>query len=155
MIECQGNMPAERFNHVHMYQDDPICAQLWYQKHLNASVGGRGQQHTDANCKETGGADRCWPALDKKGMYRVPQAGVLFDDVAVNWYMNQGDAPLAPTRGHLVDHFALSVANLDAWVAKLQGENVTFLQKTYKLGDTRTVMIEGPSREAIELVEVK
>src|SRR5262249_61780041 len=36
LIEVQGDMPAERFNHVHMFHDDPFCAQLWYQKHLNA-----------------------------------------------------------------------------------------------------------------------
>jgi catechol 2,3-dioxygenase-like lactoylglutathione lyase family enzyme len=154
-IEYLGNQPAERFNHVHMYQDDPFCAQLWYRKHLNAPAGGRGPQHTEADCKEARGAERSWPALEKEGMYRVPQAGVAFDDVALNWYMNQGDSPLAPTRGHLADHFALSVANLDAWVAKLQKENVKFLQKIYKLGETRAVMIEGPSHEAIELVEVK
>ena len=35
LVEYQGNMPAERFNHVHMYQDQPFCAQLWYQTHLN------------------------------------------------------------------------------------------------------------------------
>ena len=49
----------------------------------------------------------------------------------------------------------LSVGDLDAWVAKLRGENVKFLEQPYKLGDTRAVMIEGPSREALELVEVK
>src|SRR5215831_7288598 len=38
IIEYQGNMPAERFNHVHMYWEDPFCAQLWYQKHLKASI---------------------------------------------------------------------------------------------------------------------
>lgn len=32
---------------------------------------------------------------------------------------------------------------------------VTFLEKPYTLGGLRAVMIEGPSREAIELVEVK
>jgi hypothetical protein len=52
------------------------------------------------------------------------------------------------------DHVALSVTDLDAWVAKLRGEGVTFLAEPYQLGDTRAVMIEGPSREAIELVEV-
>ena len=36
-----------------------------------------------------------------------------------------------------------------------QGEGVKFLEPAYRLGDTRAVMIEGPSREAIELVEVK
>lgn len=155
IIEYLGNQPAERFNHVHMYQDDPFCAQLWYRTHLNAPTGGRGPVRSEAECKEARGAERSWPALEKEGMYRVPQAGVAFDDVALNWYMNQGDSPLAPTRGHLADHFALSVANLDAWIAKLQKENVKFLQTAYQLGDTRAVMIEGPSREAIELVEVK
>jgi catechol 2,3-dioxygenase-like lactoylglutathione lyase family enzyme len=156
-IEYQGNMPAERFNHVHMYQDEPFCAQIWYQKHLNARVGGRGPQHTEADCKVARGPDKSWPALDKDGMYRVPGAGVLFDDVSMNWYIRQGDQPLGPTRGQLYDHIALSVPNLDPWIAKLKGEGVKFLiEKPYKLGsDGRAVMIEGPSREALELVEVK
>src|SRR4029453_15189819 len=41
------------------------------------------------------------------------------------------------------------------WVAKLRGERVRFLEEPYRLGDTRAVMIEGPSREALELVEVR
>jgi len=47
------------------------------------------------------------------------------------------------------------VTDLDAWVAKLRREGVTILQEPYRLGDTRAVMIEGPSREALELVEIK
>jgi hypothetical protein len=154
-VEYQGNMPAERFNHVHMYQEDPFCAQIWYQKHLNARVGGRGPQHTEADCKVARTPDKSWPALDKDGMYRIPGAGVLFDDVSLNWYIRQGDSPLVSTRGHMADHFALSISNLDAWMEKLSGEGVRILQKPYKLGDTRAAMIEGPSKEAIELVEVK
>jgi hypothetical protein len=53
------------------------------------------------------------------------------------------------------DHLALGVSSLDAWIAKLRAEMVTFLQQPYSLGPHRAVMIEGPSREAIELVEVK
>ena len=71
------------------------------------------------------------------------------------WYANQGDAPLVSPRGQLQDHIALSVGDLDAWVDKLKGEGVKFLDGPYKLGDTRAVMIEGPSKEAIELVEVR
>ena len=78
----------------------------------------------------------------------------MFGDVAFPWYMRQGDEPLVSTRGQLYDHVALSVTDLDAWVAKLRDEGVTFLDEPYQLGDTRAVMIEGPSREAIELVEV-
>ena len=87
-------------------------------------------------------------------MFRAPAAAVMFGDVALPWYVRQGDRPLASTRGQLYDHIALSVADLDAWVAKLLGEGVRILEEPYELGDTRAVMIEGPSREALELVEM-
>jgi catechol 2,3-dioxygenase-like lactoylglutathione lyase family enzyme len=45
LIEYQGNFPAERFNHVHMFQEDPFCAQLWYQKHLGAEPQRRCSAH--------------------------------------------------------------------------------------------------------------
>jgi hypothetical protein len=153
LVEYQGNMPAERFNHVHLYQEDPFCAQAWYRRHLNAALPANAQPRAEADCKVTRGADRTWPALNREGMFRTPTAGVLFGDVSMNWYMRQGDRPLQPTRGRLMDHVALRVSNLDAWIAKLRSENVRFLEQEYRLGDTRAVMIEGPSREAIELVE--
>jgi len=154
LVEYAGNMPAERFNHVHMYQEDPFCALLWYQKHLNAKANGHPPQHTETDCKVER-AERSWPSLKKEGDIRFPGAGVSFDDVSVQWYARQGDRPLVSTRGHLSDHFALSVTDLDAWVSKLGSEGVRFLKKPYKLGDTRAVMIQGPSLEAIELVEIK
>jgi catechol 2,3-dioxygenase-like lactoylglutathione lyase family enzyme len=157
LVEYAGNHPAERFNHVHMYQDDPYCAQLWYQKHLNAPVyAGRTSETplTEATCRVPRGAEQSWPALDRRGMFRAPSAAVVFGHVALPWYVRQGDEPLASPRGQLYDHIALSVADLDAWIAKLRGEGVPFLEEAYRLGDTRAVMIEGPSREAIELVEI-
>jgi catechol 2,3-dioxygenase-like lactoylglutathione lyase family enzyme len=156
IVEYQGDMPAERFNHVHMYQEEPLCAQLWYQKHLNAQAYPAAAQttHTEADCKVEH-SEHSWPALEKVGTIRQPSASVIFDDVTLNWYVRQGDRPLVSTRGHLADHIALSVSNLDAWVAKLRREGVTFLEQPYKFGDTRAVMIEGPSREALELVEIK
>jgi catechol 2,3-dioxygenase-like lactoylglutathione lyase family enzyme len=158
LVEYAGNHPAERFNHVHLYHEDPFCAQLWYQRHLNAPVvAGRTPPvpMTEATCRVPRGADRTFPALDRDGMYRTPSAAVVFGDVALPSYMRQGDRPLAGTRGHLYDHIALSVRDLDAWVAKLRDEGVTFLEGPYGLGETRAVMIEGPSREALELVEVR
>ena len=158
IVEYAGNHPAERFNHVHLYQEDPFCAQLWYQKHLHAPVyAGRTSSTplTEATCKVARGPDCTWPALERGGMFRTPGAAVAFGDVALLWYMRQGDRPLVSPRGHVTDHIALSVADLDAWVAKLRSEGVRFLEESYELGDTRAVMIEGPSREALELVEVK
>ncbi|MGC1889236.1 MAG: VOC family protein [Stellaceae bacterium] len=155
LVEYAGDHPAERFNHVHLYQEDPLCAQLWYQRHLNAPprAGWGGASVTEADCKVTRGADRTWPALNREGMFRSPRAGVEFGDVALIWYANQGDRPLVGSRGQLQDHIALSVTDLDAWIDKLRSEGVTFLEDPYALGDTRAVMIEGPSREALELVE--
>jgi catechol 2,3-dioxygenase-like lactoylglutathione lyase family enzyme len=158
IVEYLGDLPAERMNHVHFWQEQPLCAQLWYQRHLNAApVPGRGPAtpRSEVDCEVERGPDRSWPSLTLEGTYRVPSAAVLFGDVMFTWYMRQGEGPLAPTRGQLYDHVALSVADLDAWIAKLRGEGVTFLQQPYPLGDTRAVMIEGPSREAIELVEIR
>ncbi len=156
LVEYAGNRPAERFNHVHLYQEDPFCAQLWYGTHLDAPVfAGRTSTTplTEATCRVPRGPDHSWPALEREGMFRTPSAAVEFGDVALLWYMRQGDRPLVSSRGHVYDHIALSVTDLDAWVAKLRGEGVRFLEEPYTLGDTRAVMIEGPSREALELVE--
>jgi catechol 2,3-dioxygenase-like lactoylglutathione lyase family enzyme len=158
LVEYAGNHPAERFNHVHMFQDDPFCAQIWYQQHLNAPVfAGRTSAAgmTESTCQVPRGPERSWPALERQGMFRSPSAAVVFGDVALPWYMRQDEKPLASSRGHLYDHIALTVADLDAWVAKLRGEGVRFLEEPYRLGATRAAMIEGPSREAIELVEVR
>jgi catechol 2,3-dioxygenase-like lactoylglutathione lyase family enzyme len=157
LFEIAGDYPQERFNHVHMWHEQPFCALLWYKKHLNAPVrqGFPDTALSEDNCRVERGADRTWPALNREGMFRTPRAGVEFGDVVLTWYMNQGDQPLAGSRGQLQDHIGLSVADLDAWIAKLKGEGIIFLDGPYRLGDTHAVMIEGPSREAIELVEVK
>jgi hypothetical protein len=158
LVEYVGDHPTEYMNHVHMWQEQPFCAQLWYEKHLNApQMEGRESPvaMTETNCKVARGADRSWPALAPQGMYRSPRAAVTFGDVALAWYARQGDAPLASSRGQLYDHIGLSVTDLDAWVDKLKSEGVTFLEQRYQLGDTRAVMIEGPSREALELVEIR
>jgi catechol 2,3-dioxygenase-like lactoylglutathione lyase family enzyme len=157
IVEYLGNHPAERMNHVHMFQDHPFCAELWYRKHLNANpVAGRSSAETmtEANCQVPRGPEPSWPAMERQGLYRTPRAAVEFDDVMLTWYARQTDAPLAPTRGQLYDHIALSVTDLDAWIDKLRSEGVTLLEHPYPLGDARAAMIEGPSREAIELVEI-
>ena len=156
LVEYAGNHPAERFNHVHFFHDDPFCAQLWDQTHLNAPVvPGRTSETplTEATCRVPRGPERSWPALERDGMFRSPSAAVVFGDVAFPSDMRQSEQPLVSSRGHLYDHIALSVADLDAWIAKLRSEGVRFLEEPYKLGSARAVMIEGPSREAIELVE--
>ena len=74
IIEYQGNIPAERFNHVHRYQKDPFCAELWYRQHLNARVNqapGR-PVYTEANC-QVAPPERSFPPLQPRG--NAPHAG--------------------------------------------------------------------------------
>jgi len=158
IIEFLGNFPAERMNHVHMFQEHPFCAQLWYRRHLNARIVQDRTSDTpltDANCQVPRGPDPTWPAMEREGLFRTPRAAVEFSDVMLTWYARQGSDPLVSTRGHIYDHIGLAVADLDAWIAKLRREGVIFLQQLYRLGDTRAIMIEGPSREALEIVELK
>ena len=152
LVEYAGDYDQERFNHVHLYQEDPLAALRWYQEHLGAAPRG---SFGPTGTGEPAPTQRTWPALEPGGMLRSPRAGVEFGDVSMMWYPNQGDRPLVSPLGQFQDHIGLSVGDLDAWVDKLKGEGVTILDGPYKLGDTRAVMIEGPSREAIELVEVK
>jgi catechol 2,3-dioxygenase-like lactoylglutathione lyase family enzyme len=154
LVEYVGDYPAERFDHVHLWQEDPFAALDWYQTHLNAPVRPGFTPPTAAERQVKRGPERSWPCLTQDGMFRDPRAGVVFGDVVLTWYGNQWDQPLVPSRGQLQDHLAFGVSDLDAWVRKLRDEDVTFLEQPYALGDTRAVMIEGPSKEALELVEI-
>ena len=155
LVEYVGDFPTEYFDHVHLWQEDPFAALDWYQTHLNAPVRAGFVPPTPEERKLVRGNEKSWPSLTLDGMYREPRAGVVFGDVVLTWYGNQWDKPLVPSRGQLQDHIAFAVADLDAWEAKLRNEGVTFLEPIDKLGDTRAFTIEGPSREAIEIVEVR
>jgi len=148
---------TERLAQLDMWQDHPLCAELWYEKHLGGTrraARGEAAPPTDATCKVAAG-EPSWPSTVREGTRRTPSGRVAYGDVAMLWYTNPGDRPLAPTRGQAADHYAFAVRDLDAWVAKLKRENVTFLRDAYAFGDARAVMIEGPSREALELLEAK
>jgi hypothetical protein len=162
----------ERYTILGMFQEQPYCALLWYKTHLNARERPEntrrdasraavlapqpGGHRSLSDCQVSRGDVVTWPSTYRRGHHRVPPPQlVVFDEVTLRWYMNQEERPLVSTRGQLMDHIALSVNDLDAWVAKLRREGVKLLMEPYLLGDTRAVMIEGPSLEAIELVEVK
>ncbi|MDB9702682.1 hypothetical protein OAA86_01125 [Rhodospirillales bacterium] len=156
LYEIAGDYPQERFNHIHMWHEDPLCAQIWYQKHFLVPARDKfgDVKVPESQCKVPRTNDRTFPALNSEGMYRSPPGGVTVGDVDLLWYPNQGDTPLASSLGQLMDHIAFSVPNLDAWIDKLRHYDVTFLSEEYLLANTRAVMIEGPSLEAIEIIEI-
>ena len=78
---------------------------------------------------------------------------IVFDIETKNVFQDVGSNPFLPLRGQ-----PWKVSNKTSGRSfgyKLRSEGVKFLGEPYQLGDTRAVMIEGPSREALELVEVK
>ena len=167
MIENAQAGTTERFNHVHMYHEHPRCAMEWYVTHLGARMpqgrGGRGGESsgpaagrpsTSTDCKTTAYAPPTWPSFAKTGFVRDPSGGVNFDDISILIRPWPGGG-LVSTRGTLVDHWAVSTANLDTTVARLKGEGVKFLEEIHPWGSMRAAMIEGPDRIAIEIVEVK
>jgi hypothetical protein len=162
MIENAQAGQAERFNHVHMYHEHPRCAMEWYVTHLGAKMpqgaatrgGAPAAAQATGDCHTTAYAPPTWPSFAKTGFVRDPAGGVLFDDISISIRPWPGGG-LVSTRGKLVDHWALSTADLTATVARLKSEGVKFLEEIHPWGNTRATMIEGPDRIAIELVEVK
>jgi len=159
MIENAQAGTAERFNHVHMYHEHPRCAIAWYVTHLGARMpAGRGSSApavpSTSDCRTTAYAPPTYPSFAKTGFVREPSGGVLLDDIQILIRPWPGGG-LASTRGKIVDHWAVSTANLDAAVTRLKGEGVRFLEEIKPWGNSRAAMIEGPDRIAIEIVEVK
>jgi hypothetical protein len=159
IIEWSGNFPVERFYHVHMFQEKVFCAEVWYQKHFNAALSGRsgreGRTVTESDCDAPPTGEPTWLSTFPEGTRRTPLGGVKFDDVEMNWYQRQGRGRLVSSKGYVMDHVGLSVKNLDAWYTKLRDGGVKILDRPYTLGTTRAFMVEGPSLERIELVEIK
>jgi hypothetical protein len=59
---------------------------------------------------------------------------------------------LAPSRGQVFDHVAFTVDDLDRFEARIAGFDVVVLDR-YEFGEGRAILIEGPDRLAIELIE--
>ena len=158
MIENAQAGTTERFNHVHMYHEHPNCAMNWYVTHLGAKMPARAGQPTPPPAKEGCEtklyAPPTWPSFAKTGFVRDPAGGVLLDDISISIRPWPGGG-LVSTRGKIVDHWAVSTANLDQTVARLKSENVKFLEEIHPWGTSRAAMIEGPDRIAIEIVEIK
>jgi catechol 2,3-dioxygenase-like lactoylglutathione lyase family enzyme len=158
LIENAQAGSVERFNHVHMYHEHPYCAIAWYVTHLGATMpqgtGGAAITPDGNDCKRLY-APPTWPSFFKfPGFVREPSGSVKFDDIDILIRPWPGGG-LVSTRGHIVDHWALSVADLPSTVARLKSEGVKILEEIHPWGNMQAAMIEGPDRVAIEIVEAK
>lgn len=134
------------FIHVHLYSDAPLCAADWYVKHLGAS----------SRAQRSGPCEVPFAAPSEPlGVIRSPAATVRFGEVSLIIYPRQRPGPLVSPRGHVVDHIALSVADLTGTLERLRKAGVKVLEEPHLFGNSkvRAAMIEGPDAIAIELIE--
>jgi predicted enzyme related to lactoylglutathione lyase len=135
------------FIHVHLYSDAPLCAAEWYRKHLGA-VSRTGAQR--AGPCEVPFAEPSEPL----GVIRSPAASVRIGDVALIIYPRQRPGPLVSSRGHVVDHIAISYPDVAPVLDRLRKSGVKVLEELHHFGKgtAQAAMIEGPDSIAIELV---
>jgi catechol 2,3-dioxygenase-like lactoylglutathione lyase family enzyme len=135
------------FIHVHLYSAAPLCAADWYVKHLGAVS--RAQPRTTP-CEVPFAAPS-----EPLGVIRSPSTSIRFGDISLIIYPRQRPATLVSPQGHVVDHIALGVADLNTMLERLRQEGVKVLQEPRAFGKSslRSAMIEGPDAIAIELVE--
>jgi len=145
MIEINTGR-ARVFTHLHLFSDDPIAAGEWYAAKLGA--------------ERRGGTTRTGPGpvpfaepTEPGPVIRSPNATMRFGDVSFIIYPRQTSAPLVSTRGHVVDHVALSVPDVAAAVARLKSDGVVIIDPLHAFGSGHAATIEGPDHIAIELID--
>jgi predicted enzyme related to lactoylglutathione lyase len=135
------------FIHVHLYSDAPLCAAEWYREHLGAV--------SRAGAQRTGPCEVPFAAPSEPlGVIRSPAASVRIGDVALIIYPRQRPGRLVGTRGHVVDHIAVSYPDVASALERLRKSGVKVLEELHRFGkgSAQAAMIEGPDSIAIELV---
>src|SRR4030095_6738665 len=109
------------FIHVHLYSDAPLCAADWYQKHLGATSRSAAQR--------TGPCEVPFAAPSEPlGVIRSPATTVRIGEINLIIYPRQRPGPLASTRGHVVDHIAVSYPDVAAELERLRKSGVKALE---------------------------
>ena len=144
LVEINSSQ-TRAFIHVHLYSDAPLCAAEWYQKHLGAV--------SRAPAQRTGPCEVPFAAPSEPlGVIRSPATTVRIGDVNLIIYPRQRPGPLVSTRGHVVDHIAVSYPDVAAALDRLRKAGVKVLEELHRFGATQAGMIEGPDSIAIEIV---
>ena len=124
MMEC-------KFDHVHILTADPEAVAAWFEKLLDAEV------------------------------IRSTQAGKPRIDVKLGGQMifimpvSASNTHAAPEHTHLgLDHFGLSVTNIDAVYEELKARGATFTQPLHTpRPGIRIMFLKGPENISVEILE--
>ena len=137
-----------RFGHIHLLSADPVAAAEWYAKQFGV------KPHSSA-------AVRMYHDVQVG-----PSASFTMDNVnviiypmeyAISSHMPGWESrkTFEPTKGRVVDHIGISVANLDDAIAKLRAAGVTITDEPKSIagGKVKFAFIEGPDKMRIEIIE--
>jgi len=122
-----------QMNHIHIYPVDIPAMKAWYVKTFGATPGQRA----------------CVACVSKP---RMIETGDL---PGVNLSFSQGDKPLAPTKGRVLDHIGFEVTNLEAFVKKLEAQGIKFDAGVRQAPNSKlkTAFLTDPWGIYIELTE--
>ena len=146
-----GGSAPDAFNHVHLMSAAPLCAGAWYEALLGLRRVASTPAEPGGDCDVPFGRRR-----DPGNQIHEPNVRLLMDDIVLFIYPDQTpERPPAASRGHLLDHIALTYPDVPAAVERLAAQGVTVLEGVHRFGNTarRAALIEGPDAIAIELVE--
>ena len=159
LLEFNGNAETADlfYGHLHFWHEAPLCAVNWYVEHLG--VGGSVREPCEV---EIGPVS--YPTFIPAGQLRQPIGVVRLANAGLAWYTRQcrdgrcgadGDQPLVPSRGQVVDHVGFTYPDLDPVIAHLEAAGIPILEGPYEFGDTRAMLIEDLDGLALELIEAR
>lgn len=161
LVELTGSVrTTASFSHVHLFHESPRCAANWYVEVLgfrhapyrDPDTGDRRERERWEPCEADGGT-RGWPSLERAGTLRSPNATIVHASGSISIYPRQGDVPLVPSRGQVLDHVAFEVSDLTERVERVRASGAAILEEIHPFADTRAALIEGPDGLAMKLVE--
>ena len=125
-------MPSVTWDHVHLRSPDPEATAQWFEQMLGAEITRSMQEGK--------------PRIDMK----IGGANVFIAPVAAGDGVNT--PPVTPYQG--LDHFGLTVKDIDAVAAAIKAKGVEFTKEptTIRPG-VRICFIRGPQGISIELLE--
>ena len=147
--------------HLHLRSSDPFAAGQWYADVL----GGEIDQAAAQRGLPPRGAAKAREALPIDITTEPPRLAVSFGDIVL--YFHQAGEPLVSTRdAGIADHLAFGVKDLPSLLLRVPRDSgsaapdtsvaapgSSAAEQTFGLKDQRVVMIPGPDKVMIELVQ--
>jgi catechol 2,3-dioxygenase-like lactoylglutathione lyase family enzyme len=138
------------FGHIHLLSKDPVAAGEWYMKEFGLVRRGAGPPSREPRFY--------------RGFQIGPSMSLMMDNVNFIFFpmeyaktqwpdLWKSRADFESTSGHVTDHIAFSVDNLDQTMERLKKDGVKILEAPHASAEGKHAFIEGPDYIKIELVE--